>query len=610
MNFKQLVLMNLQALTNFPYIEKDFDAVTDYQLLCLVVDHLNEVIKNSNEQNTVIQNLYNAFVALKDYVDNYFDNLDIQEEIDNKLDEMAASGELSDIIAQYLKVASVLAYDTKASLKSADNLVNGSITRTLGESSYNDGKGSYYKIRTVTSGDVIDDNNILALANFPTLIAEKIADYRMNQAESNINELIDKVDNLEDISKGYNGIMCISRSILNNDHYLYWSNDGIHFYQVGEKINNITSDSSALFKIKNKYYYLGNNIYQYSNDLKNWSEPIKIIEDDNNRRIWGSSLYYDEPNDIIYIYSSVQYGDYNTTFTNAVGFNAYYFKIVYQTATINEDGTFNINQTLNDLLFINNNSYIDPYVIKHDSLGYILACKNENTCQILLYSMTSPSSLNELIRTLAPVGIEAPQLIIDGSNNIILYSHDYAMSVDYITGNLGMETQTYNVTQISYNNNLMSDEKMGLTPCYMPYVFRHAGMCICDTNDYQLLFKQGIKTSLLVNNSRYEIGQNGIHIVGINTGSHNIINYPNVLYWCGGGFDTNIEFILHAYFKTEPLKICLASTKIKWNGDVPIFVKNKYLEWDNSTMDNEQRIIQVSSDDLRFGFLAPWNKTS
>lgn len=174
MNFKQLVLMNLQALTNFPYIEKDFDAVTDYQLLCLVVDHLNEVIKNSNEQNTVIQNLYNAFVSIKDYVDNYFENLDIQEEIDNKLDKMAASGELADIIAQYLEVASVLGYDTKATLKSADNLVNGSITRTLGESTYNDGKGSYYKIRTITSSDVIDDNNILALANFPTLIAEKL----------------------------------------------------------------------------------------------------------------------------------------------------------------------------------------------------------------------------------------------------------------------------------------------------------------------------------------------------------------------------------------------------------------------------------------------------
>lgn len=180
MNFKQLVLMNLQALTNFPYIEKDFDAVTDYELLCLVVNHLNEVIKNSNEQNTVIQNLYNAFVALKDYVDNYFDNLDIQEEIDSKLDEMAASGELADIIAQYLEVASVLAYDTKASLKSADNLVNGSITRTLGNHQYNDLGGAYYKIRTITSSDVIDDIKILALSNYPTLVAEMIKTSKMN----------------------------------------------------------------------------------------------------------------------------------------------------------------------------------------------------------------------------------------------------------------------------------------------------------------------------------------------------------------------------------------------------------------------------------------------
>ena len=174
MNFKQLVLMNLQALTNFPYIEKDFDAVTDYELLCLVVDHLNEVIKNSNEQNTVIQNLYNAFVALKDYVDNYFDNLDVQEEIDNKLDEMAKSGELADIIAQYLEVASVLAFDTLNDLKNAENITEGSICKTLGYNTYNDGKGAFYKIRKITVDDVVDNLNIIAITGSDTLIAERI----------------------------------------------------------------------------------------------------------------------------------------------------------------------------------------------------------------------------------------------------------------------------------------------------------------------------------------------------------------------------------------------------------------------------------------------------
>lgn len=239
MNFKQLVLMNLQALTNFPYIEKDFDAVTDYELLCKVVDHLNEVIKNSNEQNTVIQNLYNAFVALKDYVDNYFDNLDIQEEIDNKLDEMAKSGELADIIAQYLEVASVLGFDTKASLKSADNLVNGSITRTLGESTYNDGKGSYYKIRTITSSDVIDDNNILALSNYPTLIAEKIENYYINKinndieiiSTSPINVLLYGAKN-DGITDNYN---VLQNLINNNPHKTLYFPDGT--YLISNTLN-------------------------------------------------------------------------------------------------------------------------------------------------------------------------------------------------------------------------------------------------------------------------------------------------------------------------------------------------------------------------------------
>lgn len=184
-----LYQINTWGVNNFPFLENDFDQLTNYGMMMKLMKALNDNITNQNLVEEDMTKLYEAFTELQTYIDNYFDNLDVQEEIDNKLDEMAKSGELSDIIAQYLRVASVLAFDTKASLKSADNLVNGSITRTLGESSYNDGKGSYYKIRTVTSGDVIDDNNILALANFPTLIAEKIADYRMNQAESNINSI-------------------------------------------------------------------------------------------------------------------------------------------------------------------------------------------------------------------------------------------------------------------------------------------------------------------------------------------------------------------------------------------------------------------------------------
>lgn len=101
-NFKTLVRMSFQGLTNFPYIEEDFDALTNYGLLSKVVEYLNEVISNNNEQNTVITNLYNAYVSLQDYVNDYFDNLDVQEEINNKLDAMAQDGSLTLLIKNYV----------------------------------------------------------------------------------------------------------------------------------------------------------------------------------------------------------------------------------------------------------------------------------------------------------------------------------------------------------------------------------------------------------------------------------------------------------------------------------------------------------------------------
>lgn len=91
------------VLQNFPFIEEDFDALTDYQLICKVVEFLNTVITSQNE---VIQQMIDVtadFNQLSDYVDHYFDNLDIQEEINHKLDEMAENGTLEEIVSRYFE---------------------------------------------------------------------------------------------------------------------------------------------------------------------------------------------------------------------------------------------------------------------------------------------------------------------------------------------------------------------------------------------------------------------------------------------------------------------------------------------------------------------------
>lgn len=125
------------------------------------------IIPTINNNSEVVQELV-------DYVTNYFNNLDVQEEINNKLDEMAESGELQEIIVAYLQVKGVLGFDTLADLKEATNLQEGSFTRTMGNITYLDGKGAYYRVRELLNTDVIDDINIVALTNYPTLIAELI----------------------------------------------------------------------------------------------------------------------------------------------------------------------------------------------------------------------------------------------------------------------------------------------------------------------------------------------------------------------------------------------------------------------------------------------------
>ena len=154
-----------------------------------------ELLPNNNAE--ALEEVRNLYIELKDYVDTYFDNLDIQSEINTKLDDMAESGELAEVIAQYLQLAGLLVYNTKADLKSAENLVAGSFTMTFGNLTYNDGLGNYYKIRTLINTDIIDDDELLALTNYPTLVAEKIHNTMLDTVSLLTARLSDKVNILE-----------------------------------------------------------------------------------------------------------------------------------------------------------------------------------------------------------------------------------------------------------------------------------------------------------------------------------------------------------------------------------------------------------------------------
>ena len=58
------------------------------------------VIPAINNNGEAVEELQSKYIELKNYVDHYFDNLDVQEEVNNKLDEMASDGTLAEIINQ------------------------------------------------------------------------------------------------------------------------------------------------------------------------------------------------------------------------------------------------------------------------------------------------------------------------------------------------------------------------------------------------------------------------------------------------------------------------------------------------------------------------------
>ena len=150
------------------------ESMSYYEALCWMYNFLDKtVIPAINTEGEAITELQTAFTTLKNYVDNYFENLDVQEEINNKLDEMAESGELTDIIAQYLGLAGILTFDTVAAMKLGENLVNGSTVRTIGHTSVSDNGGAYYKVREIINTDVVDEMFLIALAD-ENLVAELI----------------------------------------------------------------------------------------------------------------------------------------------------------------------------------------------------------------------------------------------------------------------------------------------------------------------------------------------------------------------------------------------------------------------------------------------------
>ena len=80
------------------------DSLSYYELLCKVVDYLNKAMEDVETLHGDVTSLHTAYTELQNYVNNYFSTLDVQEEINDKLDKMAESGALGNILSQIIPI--------------------------------------------------------------------------------------------------------------------------------------------------------------------------------------------------------------------------------------------------------------------------------------------------------------------------------------------------------------------------------------------------------------------------------------------------------------------------------------------------------------------------
>lgn len=166
-DYKRLHPFKWYILENFPFLEDSIDVPTNYQLFCKLGEMYNKEIDTINTLGIQVEG-----------ITDWFDNLDVQDEVNNKLDEMAESGELEEIIATYINTNAIIGFDNVSMMISSENLQDGSYARTLGYYSKNDGGGAIYKIRAKGS-DSANGMSLIQMSN-PLLLAELIYENNIN----------------------------------------------------------------------------------------------------------------------------------------------------------------------------------------------------------------------------------------------------------------------------------------------------------------------------------------------------------------------------------------------------------------------------------------------
>lgn len=154
------------------------DSLSYYEALCALWKYVQGMTDVINNNATLEEEYIEKFNELKEFVDNYFANLDVQEEINNKLNAMVEDGTLQEIIDAYIQANVAWTFDSVSDMQSATNLIAGSFAQTVGFYAPNDGGEALYFIREAGESETADGSLTIEVGD--DLIAELVIGQKVN----------------------------------------------------------------------------------------------------------------------------------------------------------------------------------------------------------------------------------------------------------------------------------------------------------------------------------------------------------------------------------------------------------------------------------------------
>ena len=273
--YKKMSPLKFFALTNFPFIDEDFDALTNYELMCKIVEYLNGVINNTNIANENVDTLYNAFLSLQESVndalaeqdakiEDYFNDINIQNFVDNKIDAMIEDNEFQEILIQAVNEVS----PDIMNLGKRINVITDFDTYFINNSPY-----------TANSTNILNTNNKAILINlFNYMIKNHLSHYYfINPYDGNHVVYFElNTDSIGSNIVGFNGIM--NTSVLNLEY------GDSYFHNISFTptiVDGLITDLTYLSTSNNSYNVLRTNNDNAFEPVGDYQPATKKYVDDN-----------------------------------------------------------------------------------------------------------------------------------------------------------------------------------------------------------------------------------------------------------------------------------------------------------------------------------------